>query len=221
MNKFETCVKINVLLLVSSHGLIGMDCLEHHWVVLNCFDKTFTSLNNEGETVIVKGIPRKTSIRKSNTAISRSNQVIRLILEPELLKNTELTMKQVRGNLKVSHDKHKRQADLKWTEKEFHVGEHVFIKIKPKKSSLKLGSCAKIAPRYCGTFEIFSIVRLVAYQLALPLNLKVHNVFHIYVWKQYVEEATHVIKWNDVHLELERDFLVDPNCILHQREILL
>ena len=81
--------------------------------MLNCFDKTFTSLNNEGETVIVKGIPRKTSIRKSNTAISRSNQVIRLILEPELLKNMELTMKEVRGNLKVSHDKHKRQADLK------------------------------------------------------------------------------------------------------------
>ena len=32
--------------------------------MLNCFDKTFTCLNNEGETVKVKGIPRKTTIRQ-------------------------------------------------------------------------------------------------------------------------------------------------------------
>ena len=32
--------------------------------MLNCFDKTFTCLNNEGEMVIVKGIPRKTTIRQ-------------------------------------------------------------------------------------------------------------------------------------------------------------
>ena len=30
--------------------------------MLNCFDKTFTYLNNEGEIVTVKGIPRKTTI---------------------------------------------------------------------------------------------------------------------------------------------------------------
>ena len=33
-------------------------------VVLNCFDKTFTCVNNEGETVTVIGIPRKTTIRQ-------------------------------------------------------------------------------------------------------------------------------------------------------------
>ena len=38
--------------------------LEQHRVVLNCFDKTFTCLNNEGEVVIVRGIPRKTTIRQ-------------------------------------------------------------------------------------------------------------------------------------------------------------
>ena len=64
MNQFETSVKLNVLLLGSYDVLIGMDWLEQHQVVLNCFDKTFTCLNNEGETVTVKGIPRKTTIRQ-------------------------------------------------------------------------------------------------------------------------------------------------------------
>ena len=57
------------------------------------------------------------------------------------------------------------------------MGEHVFTKVRAKKSSLNLGSCAKLAPRYCGPFEIPSRMGQVAYQLDLPPNLEVHNVF--------------------------------------------
>ena len=64
MNQFETSVKLNVLPLGSYDMLISMDCLEQHRVVLNCFDKTFTCVNNEGETVTITGIPRKTTIRQ-------------------------------------------------------------------------------------------------------------------------------------------------------------
>ena len=82
------------------------------------------------------------------------------------------------------------------------MGEHVFIKVKPEKSSLKLGSCAKITPRCYLPFEILSRVGPVAYQLALPPNLKFHNVFHIFVLKRYVHDATHVINWKDVHVDV-------------------
>ena len=44
--------------------LISMDWLEQHRVVLNCFDKTFTCINNDGELINVKEIPRKTAIRQ-------------------------------------------------------------------------------------------------------------------------------------------------------------
>ena len=60
-----------------------------------------------------------------------------------------------------------------------------------------------------------------AYQLALPSNLKVHNVFHIYVLRKYIHDAIHVINWNDVQVQPEGDFLVEPNCFLDKREILL
>ena len=84
--------------------------------------------------------------RKCNTPISWSNLVDRLVLGPELLKEMELIVKQVQGNLKVAQDRQKSQADLKRTQREFEVGEHVFIKVRPRKSSLKLGSCVKLAP---------------------------------------------------------------------------
>ena len=41
-----------------------MDWLDHHRVVLNCFDKTFTYINNDGKLINVKGIPRKTTVRQ-------------------------------------------------------------------------------------------------------------------------------------------------------------
>ena len=75
-----------------------------------------------------------------------------MVLGPELLKEMEEIVKQVQENLKVGHDRKKSQADLKRNPKEFQVGKHVFIKVRPQKSSLILGSCAKLAPRYCGPF---------------------------------------------------------------------
>ena len=51
--------------------------------------------------------------RKCNTPISWSNLVDRLVLGLELLKEMELIVKQVQGNLKIAQDGQKSQAYLK------------------------------------------------------------------------------------------------------------
>ena len=50
--------------------------------------------------------------------ISWSNPIEMLALGPELLKEMELIVKQVQGNLKVAQDRHKSQVYLKRTPKE-------------------------------------------------------------------------------------------------------
>ena len=64
MDQFETFVKLNVLPLGSYDILIGMDWLEQHRLILNCYDKTFTCINNDGKPISVKVIPRKTTVRQ-------------------------------------------------------------------------------------------------------------------------------------------------------------
>ena len=64
MDQFETVIKLNVLPLGSYDLLISIDWLEQHRVILNCYDKTFTCINNDGKPITVKGIHRKTTIRK-------------------------------------------------------------------------------------------------------------------------------------------------------------
>ena len=67
--------------------------------------------------------------------------------------------------------------------------------IKPKKSSLRFGLCAKIAPRYCGPFKIIERIGPVAYRLALPLTMKFHGIFYVSFIKKYVKDFDHVIDW--------------------------
>ena len=69
----------------------------------------------------------------------------------------------------------------------------MYLRIKPKKSSLRIGSCAKLAPRYCGPLEILERIGPVAYILALPLTVKVHDDFHVSFLKRYVKYVDHVI----------------------------
>ena len=104
------------------------------------------------------------------------------------------------NQFETSQDKQKNHADLKRTPKEFRLGEHVFVKVKPRKTSFKLGSYDKLAPRYCGPFEILARVGPVAYQLAFPPNLRVHNFFHIYILNKYVHDANHVIEGNVIQV---------------------
>ena len=79
--------------------------------------------------------------------------------------------------------------------REFSVEDHVYLRVREEKSSLKLGSCAKLSPRYCGPFEVLERIGLVAYRIAFFVNTRAHNVFHVSVLKKYVHDTNHVIEW--------------------------
>ena len=78
--------------------------------------------------------------------------------------------------------------------KEFQVGENVYMRIKPKKRSSRITSCAKLAPRDCGNFKILERIGPAAYRLALSLIMKVHDVFHVSILEIYVKDVNHVIE---------------------------
>jgi hypothetical protein len=123
--------------------------------------------------------------------------------------------------LKEAQDGHKSYADQKIRHVEFQVGDNVYLKVKARKSSLKLGNCAKLARRFCGPFEILARIGPVAYQLSFPANLRIHNVFHVSLLKKYIHDPTHMIDWNLVQVEPEDEFQVEPLCVLDRREITL
>ena len=64
MDGLVTYVDLNVLPLGSYDILIGMDWLEAHRVKLDCYNKDFECLDEEGNSRIVKGIPKVISVRQ-------------------------------------------------------------------------------------------------------------------------------------------------------------
>ena len=117
----------------------------------------------------------------------------------------------------MTHDRKKSYANQKRTLRDFKVGDHVFLKVKANKSSLKLGNCSKLAARYCGPFEILERNGPVAYMIALLASMYVDNVFHVLLLKKYIPDVNHVIDWNVIQVEQEGAFQVHLVRILDQK----
>ncbi|MCY6488271.1 hypothetical protein, partial [Actinobacillus pleuropneumoniae] len=94
--------------------------------------------------------------------------------------------------------------------KEFQVGEHVYLCINPKKTSLRIGSCVKLAPWYCRPFEILERIGPMAYRLSLPPTVKFHDVFHVSSLKNYVKDVDHVINSSILQVDPDGEFQSDP-----------
>ena len=67
-----------------------------------------------------------------------------------------------------------------------------------------------MAPRFCGPFSIVERIGQVAYQLALPPIVKVHDVFHVPFLKKYVKDVHHVIDWFVLQVGPNQEFQLEP-----------
>ena len=125
----------------------------------------------------------------------------------------------VQVNLNEAQDHEKIYADKKRKDKDYQIGDHVYLKFKAKWISLSLGRCNKLAPMFCGPFEMLAKRGLVAYELALPAHIRVHNVFRASLLKKYFYVTKHVVDWSLLQVEPEGEFSPKPIHILDKREV--
>ena len=82
--------------------------------------------------------------RWCRTPVTWDNPVNRIVVGPELLEEMDQDVVKIRQNLKAAQDGQKIYADKYRMNREFNVGDHIYLRVRAKKSSLKLGSCAKL-----------------------------------------------------------------------------
>jgi hypothetical protein len=68
MNQVITKEDFNIILFRSYDCLIGIDWMDTHRVVLDCYNEAFPYLDEEWNSRIVKGIPRPISVRDISTS---------------------------------------------------------------------------------------------------------------------------------------------------------
>lgn len=92
--------------------------------------------------------------------------------------------------MSLAQNRMKQHADSNRTEREFAIGDYVYLKLHPyhQKSLLKRPS-HKLSPRYYDPFKILEHIGKVAYKLQLPPQCKIHPTFHVSLLKKHVGDT--------------------------------
>ena len=108
----------------------------------------------------------------------------------------------------------KQQVDSKRTDREFKVGDWVFVRLQPYiQTSLKKSKKHKLVLKFYGPYQVWKRVGQVTYALDIPNIGKLYKVFHVSRLKKNLGPTTHI----QTKLPLLDDkwiLVLEPKCIL-------
>ena len=140
----------------------------------------------------------------------------------DLIKDTSENVSLILQRLLTAQSRQKSYADVQCRPLEFEVGDHVFLKVMPKRGVVRFGKREKLSPRFIGPFEILERVGTVVYQLGLPPSMSgVHEVFHVSMLRRYTPDPAHVVDWREIEVDTNGTFEEGPVCILDNRDQVL
>ena len=129
------------------------------------------------------------------------------ITGPDLIRDTSEKVSLIRQRRFTAQSRQKSYADVQRRPLEFEVGDHVFLKVMPKRGVVRFGKRGKLSPRYIGVFEVLERVGTVACRLALPPGMSgVHEVFHVSMLRKYTPDLAHVVDWGQIEVDTDETF---------------
>ncbi|CAL8153029.1 unnamed protein product [Prunus armeniaca] len=125
-----------------------------------------------------------------------------VLLGPDLVQETTEKIKTIRQRLLTAQCRQKHYADRRTRPLKFNIGDHVFLKVSPRKGVKRFGKSGKLAPRFIGPFEVLQQIGEVAYKLALPPQFSnVHNVLHVSMLRKYEPDPAHILDWGELNID--------------------
>ena len=152
------------------------------------------------------------------TPLKWTYPMIRFQASKEMLDEMQQQMDLIRNEICTAQDRQKSYADSQRSEQNFDKGDMVFLRVRPKCNSLSLGKFKKLSARYCGPYVITKKINDQAYELLLPPDVKVHNVFHVSLLKKYVPDDLHILGDEQPLISKDGTLDITPERILQTRE---
>ena len=144
------------------------------------------------------------------------------ITGPDLIRDTSKKVNLIRQRLLTTQSRQKSYAYVRRRPLEFEVGDHVFLKVMPKREVVRFSKHGKLSPRFIGPFEILEMIGTVTYRLELsPSMTGVHEVFHVSMLRKYTPDPAHVVDWGQIEIGTDETFEEGPMCIVDSRDQVL
>ena len=125
--------------------------------------------------------------RPCRLLLCRTEVEERSITGSDLIRDTYENVSLIRQRLLTAQSRQKSYADVRRRPLEFEVGDHIFLRVMPKRGVVRFGKHGKLSPRFTGPFEILERVGTFAYRLALPPSMSgVLEVFHVSILLIYI-----------------------------------
>lgn len=95
-------------------------------------------------------------------------------------------------------------------------------KVSQLKGIRRFGEKGKLTSRYIKLFKISNKVGIIAYKLAVPLELShIHGMFHVLILQKYMRDLAHALEYEPAHVKEELSYKEQPLKILDRNDQVL
>jgi hypothetical protein len=137
-----------------------------------------------------------------------------------LVEEAEEKVKVIWENIRAAQMRQKGYHDEGKAQREYQVGERVYLKVSPTKGLQRFGVKGKLAPHCIGPFEITKVCGPIAYHIRLPDRLlAIHDVFHVSQLRKCVHEPEiEIIEGANAWIEPDLSLAEHPMRVWNRKE---
>ena len=107
----------------------------------------------------------------------------------DLLEHRQQVMGLLQDNLVTAQARMKLQADKHRQERQFEVGDWVFLRLQPFKQKSMHKKLGKLGLKFYGPFQVLEKIGAVVYKLELPEDANIHPIFHLSCLKAKIGQS--------------------------------
>ncbi|MCO5601551.1 hypothetical protein L7F22_055674 [Adiantum nelumboides] len=170
------------------------------------YNNTIHSSTGKAPFEIVEGVRKVPPFLSTKDKILEANQYTR---------DLDTDFAKVRETLQKSQERQKKAADLHRHDSKLKENDWVLLRFDKARLRQKKGK-EELSMRYYGPFQITEQINDISFRLRLPDTWKIHNVFHVNLWKTFGDVPNDGEPDEQPEVEANEEILVPEQVLAHK-----